>query len=88
MEIGITKISSKGQVVIPQDLRKKLNIEEGETLSVSSQGNLIVLKKIEKGMTQDELRTLNEIEEAWEEIREGKFKKMEAKDFLNEIKKW
>lgn len=88
MRIELTKISSKGQVVIPQDIREKMNLEEGETLSVSMQNNLIVLKKMENNLEKEDLETLAEIKEAWKEIAEGKFRKMKSEDFLKEIETW
>lgn len=88
MKIELTKISSKGQVVIPQDIREKMNLEEGETLAVSMQNNLIVLKKMENPMEKEDLETLAEIKEAWKEIAEGKYRKMKSEDFLKEIETW
>ncbi len=46
-KIEITSISSKGQVVIPQVLREKLRIREGEKFIVIGEGNTILLKKVE-----------------------------------------
>ncbi len=45
--IEITSISSRGQVVIPQSLRNKLNIHEGEKFVVIGEDNTIILKKLE-----------------------------------------
>ena len=45
--VKITKISSKGQVVIPQEIRKKLDLEEGNLMIVSDQNNTVLLKKID-----------------------------------------
>ena len=45
--IEITSISSRGQVVIPQSLREKLGIHEGEKFIVIGEDNTIVLKKVE-----------------------------------------
>ncbi|HLC54503.1 MAG TPA: AbrB/MazE/SpoVT family DNA-binding domain-containing protein [Candidatus Nanoarchaeia archaeon] len=45
--IEITSISSRGQVVIPQSLRDKLKIREGEKFVVIGEDNTIVLKKLE-----------------------------------------
>jgi len=39
-------------------------------------------------MGEKDLNILKEIEEAWKEIGEWKFKKMKSKGFLNEILKW
>jgi len=87
MEIELTKVSSKGQVVIPQRVRERLKIREGETLAVSAEGDLLVLKKIKNPLEED-LETLKEIKEAWKEIEAGKYKKLGSEEFLKEIEKW
>jgi len=43
----ITSISTRGQVVIPQEIRKKLSIQEGEKFIVIGEDDTILLKKIE-----------------------------------------
>lgn len=88
MNIELTKMSSKGQVVIPGSVREKLSLKEGQVLAVSSEDNLIVLKILDNPMEAGDIRTLEEIKEAWKEISEGKFKKMNDKDFLKEISTW
>ena len=37
---------------------------------------------------EDDLKTLEEIKEAWEEIEAGKYKKLGSDDFLKEIERW
>jgi AbrB family looped-hinge helix DNA binding protein len=44
---SITRLSSKGQIVIPSEIREKLNLEEGNLLIVSDRDNSICLKKLE-----------------------------------------
>lgn len=46
-KLEITSISSKGQVVIPQEIRKKLLLQHGEKLIVIGEGDTIILKKVE-----------------------------------------
>lgn len=46
-ELEFTKVSSKGQVVIPQDIRESLGLEEGTPLAVAVRDSSVVLKKIE-----------------------------------------
>jgi AbrB family looped-hinge helix DNA binding protein len=46
MEASTTKVSSKGQVVIPANIRKAANIKEGERLLAIALGDTIILKKI------------------------------------------
>ena len=45
--IEITSVSSRGQIVIPQSLRDRLKIHEGEKFVVIGEDNTIVLKKLE-----------------------------------------
>jgi len=45
--VNVTKISSKGQVVIPSDIREKMDLEEGSLLVVSNNDDSIYMKKIE-----------------------------------------
>ncbi|PIN91203.1 AbrB family transcriptional regulator [Candidatus Pacearchaeota archaeon CG10_big_fil_rev_8_21_14_0_10_32_14] len=46
-KIEITSVSSRGQIVIPQNLREKLRIKEGEKFIVIGEDNTLVLKRIE-----------------------------------------
>lgn len=45
--IEITSVSSRGQVVIPQSLRDRLKIHEGEKFVIIGEDNTIILKKLE-----------------------------------------
>jgi AbrB family looped-hinge helix DNA binding protein len=45
--IEITSVSSRGQIVIPKNLRIRMNIHEGEKFVVIGEDNTIVLKKLE-----------------------------------------
>jgi len=44
-EIKTVKISDKGQISIPKDIREELNMKEGETLILITDGKRIVLEK-------------------------------------------
>ncbi len=87
MEIELTRMSSKGQIVIPLALRKKLAIKDGEMLAVSTKDDILVLKKVQNPL-EDDLKTLDEIKEAWKEIEAGKYKKLTSENFLKEIAQW
>tara|TARA_Y100000310_G_C20347650_1_gene652762 strand:+ start:404 stop:664 length:261 start_codon:yes stop_codon:yes gene_type:complete len=45
--IEITSVSSRGQIVIPQSLRDRMGINEGEKFVVIGEDNTIILKKLE-----------------------------------------
>ena len=88
MEIALTKISSKGQIVIPSELRA--GMKEGEQLVIIKNDNQLILKKasaIDKNLKED-LKFAKRTEAAWERYKRGGFKKSTAKDFLRELKKW
>jgi len=88
MDINITKISSKGQVVIPQDMRK--GFKEGDKLVVIRNDKQLILKKVEdfdKNFKED-LEFARRTEEAYQRIENGKGIKMGFDDFIEEMKKW
>jgi len=64
VEISLTKISSKGQVVIPQEMRDKL--KEGDKLVVIKNDGQIILKKMEdfNKNLQEDLEFAKRTEEA------------------------
>ncbi len=41
-----TKMSSKGQVVIPEEIRDSLKLKEGDQFVVIGQGDTVILKSI------------------------------------------
>ena len=54
----ITKISSKGQVVIPSKIREELDLEEGTRLVVTRIDNIVLLKKIQIENLKEEFKIL------------------------------
>jgi AbrB family looped-hinge helix DNA binding protein len=42
-----TRISSKGQVVIPKEIRESLHLKPGEVLNISREGRRIVLEPVQ-----------------------------------------
>jgi len=45
--IEVTRLSSKGQVVLPQAVRDRLGLEEGASFAVIGEGDVVILKKLE-----------------------------------------
>ncbi len=88
MEIALTKMSSKGQVVIPAELRE--NIKEGENLMVIKNNGQLILKKVKnlnKNLKED-LEFARRTEIAWEMYEKGEFKSSTAKEFLKDLDGW
>ena len=46
--LEVTKLSSKGQIVLPQAIRRKLHLVEGERFIVMCDKDTVILKKIER----------------------------------------
>ncbi|MCK5772457.1 MAG: AbrB/MazE/SpoVT family DNA-binding domain-containing protein [Thermoplasmata archaeon] len=78
-EIEITRLSSKGQIVIPKDLRDLLDLREGELFAMYGEGNTLVLKKLE-------VPSVSEFEEILKKGSAiGKKKKISRKEILKAI---
>lgn len=46
--VATTKLSSKGQVVIPEEIRKELHLKSGDRFMVLGKGDTVILKAIER----------------------------------------
>jgi len=46
MELETIKMSSRGQIVIPQDIREELHVREGTMFVVFGGNDTIILKKV------------------------------------------
>ncbi|MFH1592018.1 MAG: AbrB/MazE/SpoVT family DNA-binding domain-containing protein [Candidatus Woesearchaeota archaeon] len=88
MDVAITKISSKGQIVIPAEMRENLN--EGEKLLIIKSNGQLIMKKasdLDKNLKED-LKFAKRTEEALRRIEKGKGIKMDFDDFIENMKKW
>ena len=88
MEFDITRLSSKGQIVIPSELRK--GFKEGEKLMIIRNNNQIILKKatdMDEKLKED-LEFAKRTEEAYKRHERGDSITMSAEEFLKEMKKW
>lgn len=57
----ITKISSKGQVVIPLKIRSELGIEEGSVVAMEKIKDMVVLKKIDVDLVKQFKNSLADV---------------------------
>ncbi len=64
VEASTTKVSSKGQVVIPANVRKAASLKKGEKILAIAIGDTIVLKKIVDKSFQETLKPV------WKKVRE------------------
>ncbi len=61
MSIETIRMSSKGQIVIPQDLRLELGVEEGTLFAVIGSKDTLILKKIETPSKENLIKELQHI---------------------------
>ena len=88
MDIAITKMSSKGQIVIPTEMRE--NMHEGDKLLIIKNKDQIIMKKANKmdETLQEDLEFAKRTEEALKRIESGKGVTMDFDEFIKEMKKW
>lgn len=86
--ISITRMSSKGQIVIPQDMRK--GIKEGEKLVIIEGDGKLILKKASKTDEnfQEDLEFARRTEAAWKRIEAGEFISIDSENLFEEMDKW
>jgi AbrB family looped-hinge helix DNA binding protein len=61
MSIETIKMSSRGQVVIPQDIREAIGADEGTIFAVTSSEDAVVLKKINMPSKEELISHLKKI---------------------------
>lgn len=88
IKIDVTRMSSKGQIVIPSKMRD--NIKEGDELLIIKDDDRIIIKKAEnltENMKED-LEFAKRTEEAWKAYERGEFIEIDADDFIEKMEKW
>lgn len=64
MSVATTKLSSRGQVVIPEKIRKSLKLKEGDEFAVTGRGGRLLLEKIESPRFEDAKDLVAEVRRA------------------------
>ncbi len=92
MPIDISKVGERGQIVIPQDIREKLHIQQGEKFLVISHDEDIIFRPIRAIKSIDHLEEdiidMQIAAKRWKEIEQGKKTVSSKEDFLQELAKW
>ena len=65
----ITKISSKGQIVIPQKIRAELQINKGSIIAMEKIKDIVVIKKIDSDL-------ISQFKKSLENVKSGKIKQV------------
>ena len=84
MNVEVTKMTSRGQVVIPQDIRENKGIKEGERFLVYDIDDNIVLKRIKN---LEKAKNIDEFEKVFSSMwKTAKARGITRKDVADEIK--
>lgn len=88
INIDVTKLSSKGQIVIPQDMRKDFSV--GDKFVIIKKDHQFILKPANE-VGKNFLEDLDFAKETMKAIRrydKGEFKEIEDEEFLADLEKW
>ena len=84
MQIEFTKLSSKGQIVIPRRIREKLHLADGTPFAVVEQGDEIIIKKIK----MPEIKSWSEVVKPFREAaKKSGFTKEDLAQLIKEVRK-
>ncbi|MBI4162512.1 MAG: AbrB/MazE/SpoVT family DNA-binding domain-containing protein [Candidatus Aenigmarchaeota archaeon] len=61
MPVETVRMSSKGQIVIPQDIREEINADEGTVFAVTGSRDAVILKKIGTPSKEELIKQLHVI---------------------------
>lgn len=88
VEIMTTKMSSKGQIVIPKEFRA--DFLEGDEILLLKEGGKIILKNKKEFSKQleEDLEFARRTEEALTRLENGEGTEMDFDEFIKEIKQW
>ncbi|MCX6741758.1 MAG: AbrB/MazE/SpoVT family DNA-binding domain-containing protein [Candidatus Pacearchaeota archaeon] len=65
----LTRISSKGQIVIPIKIRDQLSMNEGSIIAMDTTKDLIILKKVDVDL-------VNQFKNSLSDLKTGKIKRV------------
>jgi AbrB family looped-hinge helix DNA binding protein len=79
-----TRLSSKGQVVIPEEVRRSLGLNEGDQFLVIGQGDAVILKTI----TPPKIEEFQELlSQARAEGRKARIRKADLKSAIARVRR-
>ena len=81
--LATTKMSSKGQIVIPEDIRKRLGLKPGAQFVVVGQNDVVILKTI----TQPSMNEFDQlISEARKQAKKAGMKKTDITTAIQKVR--
>lgn len=84
MNVDTTRMSSKGQVVIPESVRRSLGLEVGAQFTVIGSGDTIVLKLIAAPSRSEIQKVLKEVRS---QVRRLGIKPVDVRKAIREVRR-
>ncbi|MFW5983597.1 MAG: AbrB/MazE/SpoVT family DNA-binding domain-containing protein [Halobacteria archaeon] len=81
-EVEMVTVSSRGQISIPADLRREMEIGEGTKLLVVSEGDNILLRKVDESTVKDSFKDI--LRPMWEKAEEEGLDGEDAESLVHE----
>ena len=82
--LSTTKLSSKGQVVIPEEIRQQLGLRTGDQFVVIAEGDVVILKTLTPP-SMKEFNTL--IAQARKQVKNTKLTKKSLAKVIKEVRR-
>lgn len=83
-QLSTTKLSSKGQIVIPEDIREKMGLHTGDQFVVVAEKDVVILKVISKPSIKEFKTLINKTRKA---AKMTGLKKQAVKEAIKEARK-
>lgn len=81
--LATTRMSSKGQIVIPEAIRKRLNLQPGTQFVVVGEGDVVILKAI----TAPNMESFDElIQESRDQAKKAELKRKDISNAINKAR--
>jgi len=94
MDMDITKLGERGQVVIPLDMRNHLKLKAGMKMLVIEEGGKLIFQptnKIKQNIAErirEDIIDSRIAEKRLKEMESGEFIRQDADEFLKELEEW
>ncbi len=85
MALDLTKLSERGQVVIPNEIRKQMRLKEGMKFLVLGVEDTIILRRLE--LSQERLRVKQLLDKSRKKASKVGFSEAEIERFVRETRK-
>jgi len=83
-KLATTKMSSKGQVVIPEGVRSRLGLEAGEQFVVVGDKDVVILKRV----TPPSMRDFDKlVRQARRQARDARMKRSDVRAAVQKVRK-